>query len=443
MNIQLSDHFTYRKLFRFTLPSIAMMIFTSIYSVVDGFFVSNFADKTAFAAVNFIMPFLMMLGGLGFMFGTGGSALISKTMGEGDRVSANRQFSLIVYTSIAVSAVLSLLGILFLEPIAALLGAEGQMLADCVRYGRIILAALPFFVLQMEFQTFFVTAEKPQLGLISTIIAGVTNMVLDALLVGVLPLGLIGAALATAISQTIGGIIPLVYFSRPNSSLLHLGKTNIDASVLVRTCTNGSSELLSNISMSLVGMLYNAQLYNIAGEDGVAAYGVIMYVNFVFLAIFIGYVVGMAPVISFHFGAQNHTELKNLLKKSLVVIGSCSVCMFSLAILLARPLSLVFVSYDQALLDMTVRGFLIYSASFLFAGLAIFGSSFFTALNNGLISAIMSFLRTMVFQVIAVLWLPVLLGGIDGIWLSIVAAEFLAATVTSTFLICMRKKYSY
>ena len=443
MNIQLSDHFTYRKLFRFTLPSIAMMIFTSIYSVVDGFFVSNFADKTAFAAVNFIMPFLMMLGGLGFMFGTGGSALISKTMGEGDRVSANRQFSLVVYTSIAVSAVLSLLGILFLEPIAALLGAEGQMLADCVRYGRVILAALPFFVLQMEFQTFFVTAEKPQLGLISTIIAGVTNMVLDALLVGVLPLGLIGAALATAISQTIGGIIPLVYFSRPNSSLLHLGKTNIDASVLVRTCTNGSSELLSNISMSLVGMLYNAQLYNIAGEDGVAAYGVIMYVNFVFLAIFIGYVVGMAPVISFHFGAQNHAELKNLLKKSLVVIGSCSVCMFSLAILLARPLSLVFVSYDQALLDMTVRGFLIYSASFLFAGLAIFGSSFFTALNNGLISAIMSFLRTMVFQVIAVLWLPVLLGGIDGIWLSIVAAEFLAATVTSTFLICMRKKYSY
>ena len=443
MNIQLSDHFTYRKLFRFTLPSIAMMIFTSIYSVVDGFFVSNFADKTAFAAVNFIMPFLMMLGGLGFMFGTGGSALISKTMGEGDRVSANRQFSLVVYTSIAVSAVLSLLGILFLEPIAALLGAEGQMLVDCVRYGRVILAALPFFVLQMEFQTFFVTAEKPQLGLISTIIAGVTNMVLDALLVGVLPLGLIGAALATAISQTIGGIIPLVYFSRPNSSLLHLGKTNIDASVLVRTCTNGSSELLSNISMSLVGMLYNAQLYNIAGEDGVAAYGVIMYVNFVFLAIFIGYVVGMAPVISFHFGAQNHAELKNLLKKSLVVIGSCSVCMFSLAILLARPLSLVFVSYDQALLDMTVRGFLIYSASFLFAGLAIFGSSFFTALNNGLISAIMSFLRTMVFQVIAVLWLPVLLGGIDGIWLSIVAAEFLAATVTSTFLICMRKKYSY
>ena len=443
MRIQLSDHFTYGRLLRFVFPSIITMIFTSVYGMVDGFFVSNLVGKTPFAALNLIMPFLMLFGCIGFMFGTGGSALISKTMGEGDRVSANRQFSLIVYTSIAVSAVLSLLGILFLEPIAALLGAEGQMLADCVRYGRVILAALPFFVLQMEFQTFFVTAEKPQLGLISTIIAGVTNMVLDALLVGVLPLGLIGAALATAISQTIGGIIPLVYFSRPNSSLLHLGKTNIDASVLVRTCTNGSSELLSNISMSLVGMLYNAQLYNIAGEDGVAAYGVIMYVNFVFLAIFIGYVVGMAPVISFHFGAQNHAELKNLLKKSLVVIGSCSVCMFSLAILLARPLSLVFVSYDQALLDMTVRGFLIYSASFLFAGLAIFGSSFFTALNNGLISAIMSFLRTMVFQVIAVLWLPVLLGGIDGIWLSIVAAEFLAATVTSTFLICMRKKYSY
>jgi putative MATE family efflux protein len=441
--IQLSDHFSYRKLFLFTLPSIAMMIFTSIYGVVDGFFVSNFADKTAFAAVNFIMPFLMMLGGLGFMFGTGGSALISKTMGEGDRERANGQFSLVVYTSIVVSILLSVVGILFLHPIASLLGAEGQMLTDCVRYGRVILAALPFFVLQMEFQTFFVTAEKPQLGLISTIAAGVTNMVLDALLVGILPFGLIGAALATAISQVVGGIIPLVYFSRHNDSLLHLGRTRMDGQVLLRTCTNGSSELLSNISMSLVGMLYNAQLYDIAGEDGVAAYGVIMYVNFVFLAIFIGYVVGMSPVVSYHFGAQNHAELKNLLSKSLIIIGVCSASMLVLAILLSRPLSLIFVSYDQNLLDMTIRGFGIYSFSFLFAGLAIFGSSFFTALNNGLVSAIMSFLRTLVFQVVAVLWLPVLLGGIDGIWLSIVAAELLAALATTIFLICLRKKYSY
>jgi putative MATE family efflux protein len=441
--IQLSDHFSYRKLFLFTLPSIAMMIFTSIYGVVDGFFVSNFADKTAFAAVNFIMPFLMMLGGLGFMFGTGGSALISKTMGEGDRERANGQFSLVVYTSIVVSILLSVVGILFLHPIASLLGAEGQMLTDCVRYGRVILAALPFFVLQMEFQTFFVTAEKPQLGLISTIAAGVTNMVLDALLVGILPFGLIGAALATAISQVVGGIIPLVYFSRHNDSLLHLGRTRMDGQVLLRTCTNGSSELLSNISMSLVGMLYNAQLYDIAGEDGVAAYGVIMYVNFVFLAIFIGYVVGMSPVVSYHFGAQNHAELKNLLRKSLIIIGVCSASMLVLAILLSRPLSLIFVSYDQNLLDMTIRGFGIYSFSFLFAGLAIFGSSFFTALNNGLVSAIMSFLRTLVFQVVAVLWHPVLLGGIDCIWLSIVAAELLAALVTTVFLICLRKKYSY
>jgi Na+-driven multidrug efflux pump len=295
----------------------------------------------------------------------------------------------------------------------------------------------------MEFQTFFVTAEKPQLGLISTIAAGVTNMVLDALLVGILPFGLIGAALATAISQVVGGIIPLVYFSRHNDSLLHLGRTRMDGQVLLRTCTNGSSELLSNISMSLVGMLYNAQLYDIAGEDGVAAYGVIMYVNFVFLAIFIGYVVGMSPVVSYHFGAQNHAELKNLLRKSLIIIGVCSASMLVLAILLSRPLSLIFVSYDQNLLDMTSRGFGIYSFSFLFAGLAIFGSSFFTALNSGLVSAIMSFLRTLVFQVVAVLWLPVLLGGIDGIWLSIVAAELLAALVTTVFLICLRKKYSY
>jgi putative MATE family efflux protein len=440
--IQLSDHFSYRKLFLFTLPSIAMMIFTSIYGVVDGFFVSNFADKTAFAAVNFIMPFLMMLGGLGFMFGTGGSALISKTMGEGDRERANGQFSLVVYTSIVVSILLSVVGILFLHPIASLLGAEGQMLTDCVRYGRVILAALPFFVLQMEFQTFFVTAEKPQLGLISTIAAGVTNMVLDALLVGILPFGLIGAALATAISQVVGGIIPLVYFSRHNDSLLHLGRTRMDGQVLLRTCTNGSSELLSNISMSLVGMLYNAQLYDIAGEDGVAAYGVIMYVNFVFLAIFIGYVVGMSPVVSYHFGAQNHAELKNLLRKSLIIIGVCSASMLVLAILLSRPLSLIFVSYDPYLLAMTIRGFGIYSFSFLFSGLAIFGSSFFTALNNGGVSATISFLRTLLFQILAVLILPAIFE-LDGVWYSLFVSELLALFVTFTFFAVMRKKYKY
>lgn len=442
MKIQLSDHFNYRKLLRFTLPSIVMMIFTSVYGVVDGFFVSNFVGKTSFAAVNFIMPFLMILGAVGFMFGTGGSALIAKTMGEGKEDEAKKLFSLFVYVSAACGIVIALLGILFIRQIAALLGAEGVMLENSVIYGRIILLALPAYMLQYEFQSFFVTAEKPQLGLGVTIASGVTNMMLDALFVAVFKWGLVGAAAATAISQVVGGIVPLIYFLCPNSSRLRLTRTKFNGSALLKACLNGSSELMSNISMSIVSMLYNAQLMKYVGEDGVAAYGVLMYVNMIFLAAFIGYSVGTAPVISYHYGSGNYAEMKGLLKKSLVIIGIFSVSMLGLAEGLARPLAGIFVGYDKALMDLTLRAFSIYSFSFLFAGIAIFGSSFFTALNDGLISALISFLRTLVFQMIAVLVLPILLG-VDGIWISIVTAELIAAVVTVVFLIVKRKKYHY
>lgn len=442
MNIQLSNHFTYKKLLRFTLPSIIMMIFTSIYGVVDGFFVSNFVGKTPFAAVNFIMPFLMILGALGFMFGTGGSALVSKTIGEGNREKANRIFSLLVYVSLALGVVITVFGIIFIRPIAAALGAEGVLLDNCVIYGRVILLALPAYILQMEFQSFFVTAEKPQLGLVVTVISGVTNMVLDALFVAVFKWGLVGAAAATAISQVVGGIVPLFYFAKKNSSLLKLTKTNFDGKVLLKTCTNGSSELMSNISMSLVSMLYNVQLMKYAGEDGVAAYGVLMYVNMIFLAAFLGYSIGTAPIIGYHYGAMNHNELKSLLKKSFVIIGSFSVLMFIMAEILALPLANMFVGYDKELLQLTLRGFLIYSFSFLFAGVAIFGSGFFTALNNGLVSALISFLRTLVFQMAAVLLFPVIFG-IDGIWISIVVAELMAFVVTLIFIWAKRSEYNY
>lgn len=442
MSIQLSDHFSYKKLLRFTLPSIVMMIFTSIYGVVDGFFVSNFVGKTPFAAVNFIMPFLMILGAVGFMFGTGGSALISKTMGEGDGGKANRLFSLFVYVSAVCGIVIAAAGIIFIRPVAAFLGAEGTMLEDCVLYGRIILIALPAFMLQYEFQSFFVAAGKPQLGLMVTVAAGITNMVLDALLVAVFPLGLAGAAAATAISQLVGGIIPLIYFCRPNSGLLRLTGTKFDGRALWKACTNGSSELMSNISMSVVSMLYNIQLMKYAGEDGVAAYGVLMYVNMIFLAAFIGYSVGTAPVIGYHYGAGNHGELKSLLRKSLLIIGIFSIGMLIAAETLAKPLARMFVGYDAGLQAMTLRGFVIYSFSFLFAGTAIYGSAFFTALNNGLVSALISFLRTMVFQIAAVIIFP-LIWGIDGIWLSIVAAELMAVVTTAVFLAGKRKTYHY
>ncbi len=442
MKIQLSDHFTCSKLLRLTLPSIVMMVFTSIYGVVDGFFVSNYVGKTPFTAVNFIYPVLMILGCAGFMFGTGGGALIAKTMGEGRPEQANRLFSLIVYVSAACGVVLEALGLALIRPVAVALGAQGQLLEDSVVYARVILLALPAFILQYAFQCLFATAGKPTLGLWITVAAGCTNMALDALFVAVLRWGLVGAAAATAASQLVGGVIPLIYFSRPNSSLLRLGRTRFDGRALVRVCSNGSSELMSSISASVVSMLFNAQLLRYAGEDGVAAYGVLMYVSLVFAAVFIGYSVGVAPVVGYHYGAQNHAELRGLRRRSLGVVAVFSAAMFAAALLLARPLSLLFVGYDQELLALTIRAFSIFAFSFLFSGFAIFGSSFFTALNNGLVSAAISFLRTLVFQAAAVLVFP-LVWEVDGIWLSIVAAEALAAAVTAAFLWGLRKKYQY
>ena len=442
MHIQLSDHFNYAKLLKFTFPSIVMLVFTSVYGVVDGFFVSNFVGKTPFTAVNFIMPFLMILGSLGFMFGTGGGALIAKTMGEGKIEKARQMFSLIVYTSAICGIVLALLGMLFIRPFAAVLGAEGRLLEDSVTYGRIILLAIPAYILQYEFQCLFATAGKPTLGLYVTIAAGLTNMILDALFVAVFSWGLEGAAAATAISQCVGGIVPLVYFACPNNSLLRLGRTEFDKKSLIKTCVNGSSELMSNISMSVVSMLYNVQLLKYVGEDGVAAYGILMYVSLVFQAVFIGYSVGTAPIVSYQYGAGNHRELKGLLKKSFVLVGVFAVIMFAAALALARPLSFLFVGYDEELLELTVHAFSIFSFSFLFSGFAIFGSSFFTALNDGVTSAAISFLRTLLFQIAAVLIFP-LLWGVDGIWISVVAAEVMAVIVTAFFLQIKRKKYHY
>lgn len=442
MRIQLSDHFSYGRLIRFTLPSIVMMIFTSIYSVVDGLFVSNFVGKTPFAAINLIMPILIILGALGFMIGTGGSAIVAKTLGEGDPARANRYFSMLVYTTVVGGAVLAVVGELSLPLVSELLGAEGAMLQDCILYGRIILAALPAFMLQNVFQSFMITAEKSRLGLAVTVAAGLTNMVLDFVFIVPLGWGLAGAAIATAISQVIGGAVPIVYFARKNDSLLRLTKAKLEGRILLRTCTNGSSELMSNISASIVTMLYNFQLMRLAGEDGIAAYGVVMYVNFVFSAIFIGYSIGAAPVIGYHYGAQNHAELKNLFRRSLVLVVISGVAMTALAELLAQPLTHVFVGYDAGLYALTVHGFMLYSISFLVSGVNIFGSAFFTALNNGLVSAAISFLRTLVFQVAVVLLLPLLLG-IDGIWLAIVAAEVLALAVTLVFFIVKRKQYHY
>ena len=442
MKIQLSDHFTFGRLLRFTWPSIVMMVFTSIYSVVDGIFVSNFAGKTAFAAVNLIMPYLMVFGTLGFMIGTGGTALISMTLGMGDKKKANELFSMLTYASILCGVIFTILSIVFLRPAAILMGAAGQMLEDCVLYGTIIQLALTAYLLQYAFQSFCITAEKPNLSLAMMVTAGVCNMVLDALFVAVFRWGLVGAAVATAIAQYLGAMIPFIYFIRPNDSLLRLGKCSFDGKALLRACANGSSELMGSLSMSLVSMLYNLQLIRYAGENGIAAYGVIMYVNFFFVSVFIGFTIGAAPIIGYNHGAENHGELKNMFRKSLMVVGIFAAAMTGSALVLAKPLAGIFVGYDPELLEMTVRGFVVYSLSFLLCGFNIFGSSLFTALNNGLISAVISFVRTLVCQIAAVLLLP-LIFGLDGIWWAIVTSEAVALVLTVFCFFRFRNRYHY
>ncbi len=442
MNIQLSDHFTYKKLFRFCLSPIIMMIFTSIYGVVDGLFVSNYVGKVPFAAINLVMPFLMILGGVGFMVGTGGSAWVAKTLGEGDSKNACRYFTMMVKLTVILGIVLSVIGIVLMRPISYLLGATEAMISDCVVYGRTVLLFNTAFMLQNVFQTFLTTAEKPKLGLAATVAAGVTNMTLDALFIAVFRWGVAGAAMATGISQCVGGILPLIYFIRPNSSLLRLTKTKMEGRILIKSCLNGSSELMNNIATSLVSVLYNFQLLSLAGENGVAAYGTLMYIQFIFIAIFIGYTIGTAPVVSYNYGAQNHEELKSILRKSLILTGLAGVIMMFLAQVLAGPLANIFVGYDAELFQMTKHAFRLFSFSFLLAGINIFASAFFTALNNGGVSAAISFLRTLVFQVLSVLILPVFFK-LDGIWWAITVAEAFAIVITLIFLIANRKKYHY
>lgn len=442
MRIQLSDHFTYKKLIRFVLPSVIMMIFTSIYGVVDGLFVSNFVGKTAFAAINLIMPFLMGLSALGFMIGTGGSAIVAKTLGEGKKARANEYFSMLVYVTAAGGLLISAAGFILVRPVSALLGATGTLADNCVLYGRISFLSLTPFMLQNVFQSFFVTAEKPKLGLYVTIAAGLTNIVLDFFFIAVFKWGLAGAAVATAASEYMGGLLPVVYFLRKNKSLLRLGKTHFNRGILLKTCANGSSELMTNLSMSVVNSLYNLQLIKFAGEDGVAAYGTIMYVNFIFISIFLGYSIGSAPITGYHYGAGNHGELKNMFKKSISLIAVWGMLLAAIAQFLASPLADIFVGYDKELYNMTCHGFRLYCLSFLICGFNIFASSFFTALNDGAVSAAISFLRTLVFQFAVVLLLPMLLG-IDGIWLAVTAAEGMTLIVTTTFFVRKRRQYHY
>lgn len=442
MKIQLSDHFSYSKLIKFTFPTIAMMIFTSIYGVVDGVFVSNCVGSDAFAAVNLIMPIIMILGSVGFMIGTGGSAIVSKTLGEGKKEKANEYFSMLVYLCVVSGVILSVIGIIFTGPIAVLLGAKGSIAKDCVTYGRTVFFMLTGLFLQNAFQSFLVVAEKPKLGLFVTLLAGFTNMFLDFLFVYVLRFGVLGAALATGISQFVGSVIPIIYFAGGKNNVLKLTKCRFNKDIIIKTCINGSSEMVTNMSMSLVNILYNMQLMKYIGTNGVVAYGIIMYVGFIFVGTYMGYAVGSAPVISYHYGAGNKDELKNLFKRSLTIIIVSSVVMTLIAEIIAGYLAGIFVSYDNNLLELTTEAIRIYAVSYLISGVNIFASSFFTALNNGVVSAVISFMRMFVFQIVMILLFPVVLG-ISGIWTAVIAAEVLSVVISVMFLVKNRKKYSY
>ena len=442
MKIKISDHFTYSKLLRFVFPSIIMMIFTSIYGVVDGLFVSNFAGKTAFASINLVMPFIMILGGIGFMIGTGGTALVSKVLGEGKKEKANKIFTMMIIFTLLLGTLLSVIGVVSMPWVADFLGATEEMMADCILYGRIVTGFTVAFMLQNVFQSFLIAAEKPKLGLLATVLAGVTNMALDAIFIIVFKWGVAGAAIATGLSQCVGGIFPLIYFSRDNSSLLRLTNTKLEIKPILNACGNGSSELMSNISSSVVSMIYNFQLMKYVGEDGVSAYGVLMYVQFIFVAIYIGYAIGCAPITGYHFGAQNHGELKNMLRKSAFLSAISGVVLTILAIVLSSPLAKLFVGYDEELYELTRHAFSLFAYSFLLAGFNIFTSSFFTALNNGAVSAAISFMRTLIFQTSSVLILPIFLG-VDGIWWAITVAEVFAFILSLIFLFAKREKYHY
>ncbi len=442
MKIQLSDHFTYKKLLRFVMSPVLMMAFLSIYGVIDGLFISNFVGEASFAAVNLIYPVIMILGSVGFMLGTGGTAIVSRLLGEGDRVRANKYFSLFICATAVSGVIFAVVGEALMAYIPTWLKATEELYDDCRLYGRILLAAMPFFMLQNVFQAFFTTAEKPMLGFIVTAAAGCSNIVLDGVLVGACGTGVAGAAIATCASQVVGAVLPIFYFAFKNSSLLRLGRPQFKFKVLLNACANGSSEFVNNVSSSVVSMVFNYQLLKLVGKNGVAAYGVLMYVNFIFIAVFIGYAIGTAPIIGYNHGAGNKEELKNIFKKSMVIMSVLGVIMTALALGLARPIAMLFVRNNPELLEMTVNAFYICSFLFMFAGISIYSSSMFTAFGNGFISAIISFMRTIVYQISAVLVLPIFLG-LTGVWLSTIISDVLAMLTAIIFIILKRKKYGY
>lgn len=443
MEIKLSDRFTYPKLLRFTIPTMLMILCTSSYGIVDGVFISNFAGVTDFSAVNLMFPFIYGAATLGYMFGSGGNAVIAKLLGEKDDCGANRAFSMIVLSGLFLGVITAAVMYVLTPSFARSVGAAGALYESAVKYAKICFLFTPPFILQTMFLSFFIAAGKPKLSLYVNIVSGVINIFFDWLFIAEFNLGVEGAASATGLGQLSGAVIPLIYFIRKNSSLLKLtAKFKFNGKILGLTCANGSSEMVTNLSMSIVNTLYNAALIETAGEPGPAAYGVVLYLNFLFAAIFLGYSQGSAPIVSYDYGARNVSELQNITKKSLTLMLSLGVFCTAFAYFVSPPFARVFCAGNPELYELAVHGSQIFAFSYLLSGFNIWASAFFTALSNGLISALLSFLRLFVFQIGCILILPRIFG-LSGIWASIAVAEVLAAVPAAVCLFACRNKYGY
>lgn len=447
METHLNEHFTYKKIFKITIFPIIMMVFTSLYSIVDGIFISNFANESSFAAVNLVMPFIMIVGGIGFMMGTGGMALVGKLLGEGNKNKANQTFSLVVYSTIVIGLIVSAISFFLIEPIVKAMGninntTSEEMVKEAILYGRILISCQVFFMLQNLFQSFFLVAEKSKMGFIVTLVSGITNAILDALFIGLFRLGVVGAACATISGYLVASIFSILYFKLNKNLVINLGKTKFNAKIILRSAYNGLSEFVNSISMNVAAIIYNIQLLRLLGENGVSAYGIIMYVSFVFVAVFVGYSIGVSPVISYNYGSGNSSELKNVFKKSIIIMIITGAFMVLFSELTAKPFSHIFSNNNQELLELSTLAIRIYSTSYIFTGFSIFASSFFTALNNGTVSALISLFRTLIFQVAFVLLLPLIFGD-NGIWLARPFTEVASLTLSITFIILNRKRYHY
>lgn len=444
MKIELSGHYSYSRILKTCIPSVLMILTTSVYSIVDGLFVSNFAGTTSFAALNIIWPAIATVAAFGLMFGTGGSALVAMVIGQDDRDRANGIFTMLIRAMLILGAVCGTLLFIFMRPVSIWLGADEAMLPDCIRYGRILVCAMPAFMSQMAFNSFFMTAEKPQLGTLLTVICGITNIAFDALFIVVFGWGLTGAAIATVLGMAVGGIYPLYYFSskKRNTTKLKFVKADTDWHCIVRCCSNGLSEYVGNIALNIVSMCYNLQLMKLIGQDGVAVYGILMYIGYVYASVYIGYNIAVSPIVSFNYGAQNHDELKSLLRKSIVILLVAGTILTGLSEILSSPMAGIFVGYDPGLKALTARAIRIYMISFMICGLNMFVSAWFTALNNGIVSACAAFARTLVFEMGAIFILPLLLG-LDGVWLAVDVADMLALVLAVILLSTFRKRYNY